>query len=209
MIQSTFLFNFLIYHDLAMVIMAEIELWCHQRHRRSILLLYFIMQQSISKGKHNLSIFNQFCVWTWRLTLQSPPAAWKRSGTASVTILAIFWPLLSDSCVTILSWHVVTATETICGIVRVAAALRPGYRRPATSHSGAAEAARWPAGTSCPLTEDKWQWYSGIDTTGEALARFTLHTGASLGLVETEQWDIRPPVIVRLLSSPSTYTQGN
>ena len=157
MIQSTFLFNFLIYHDLAMVIMAEIELWCHQRHRRSILLLYFIMQQSISKGKHNLSIFNQFCVWTWRLTLQSPPAAWKRSGTASVTILAIFWPLLSDSCVTILSWHVVTATETICGIVRVAAALRPGYRRPATSHSGAAEAARWPAGTSCPLTEDKCQ----------------------------------------------------
>ena len=82
-----------------------------------------------------------------------------RSGAASVTILAIFWPLLSESCVTILSWHVVTATETICGIVRGAAALRPGYRRPATSHSGAAEAARWwPAGTSCcPLTEDKCQ----------------------------------------------------
>ena len=37
-----------------------------------------------------------------------------KSGAASVTILTIFWPLLSVSCVTIVTWYVVTATETIC-----------------------------------------------------------------------------------------------
>ena len=116
-------------------------------------------------------------MWTWRLTLQSPPAAWYLGcwyWQGANHLLRVeqqvwpFWPY-SDRCCQChvwLLWPDMLWLLPRPSAVRVAAAVRPGYRRPASSHSGAAEAARWwPAGTSCPVhrSEDKcqnrsWSW---------------------------------------------------
>lgn len=127
-------------------------------------------------------------MWTWRLTLQSPPAAWYLGcwyWQGANHLLRVeqqvwpFWPY-SDRCCQChvwLLWPDMLWLLPRPSAVRVAAAVRPGYRRPASSHSGAAEAARWwPAGTSCPVhrSEDKCQNRSWLLVPG-AHKHFLLH----------------------------------
>ena len=87
-----------------------------------------------------------------------------KSGAASVTILTIFWPLLSVSCVTIVTWYVVTATETICSAGSGGSAAwlpAPGQQSLRGGRGGKVATSR--DQLSSPPTEDKcqnrsWSW---------------------------------------------------